>query len=429
MTDSPRLNAILYGAILLSLGTLGGLLLFGKGAVEGFTLQDRGLALVCWLAAAGTAGLAAWRATKSLTLGALACTASFLFLAPIARSPLHPYVPLLLLLGLGSMLLARQLDPSEKPLANASWVLGVFGGAIFIIKPDAGLAVLIAILSVLLSTGEGGLWRSKIPLLAIPPVYAFVVLAPWLDRPWVPAYLLCFALGLSAVGLGVGPFPSGMIRLSRFLIGLGATIVTGGTLLVLNGTTFGEFWQALRPSPAGLFSLLGEQVHLRSAILPLTLLSLGFAATCAFTRGLRLSRHLERVLVILRLLQFVLLCAGLLILEWEPVHDVTFALALPLIWIWSVPLLEQKPTAAAFRLLAAYLLLLQMLQAYPSAGPQKAMSCLLFFVLVAIGLRETQIWASRTGFLPLKHAIRLGGLMGLVLLLIKVALLIRSSLG
>lgn len=376
----------------------------------------RVLALGSWLVCAGTCGYGVLRATRNFALSGFAAGGVFLSLYSLRFEPLHPGVMVLFLLGLLVLFAGHSLDLVERPFRYFGIAAGSIAACVLMSRFNVGvpLGAGLACFFIASFAGEGRLWRTL--LLVLPPLVAAALMVPLVSQPWVRTFILCFSGMALALGVNCSHFPRTNLSVRHFWLGFFVMLVLAAAYPLLRGARVGDLLEGAILLPMLRPGDYVHQIDWRPEALPLMFVSLGFALAYAWSRGKDSGRVFEHVLVALRLLQFLLLGVSLVFLQ-DDLAGAVYSFCLLFSWTWCAPLLVKNPTAQSLRVLLGYMLLFLSLHAYPSGGRQQAWGFFLLYPLVAIGMRETQVWASRIGFLQMKRSLQVAGVFSLLLVL------------
>lgn len=354
------------------------------------------LTLGLWLGTAIAAAGLVVRTTRSATLGIFTLTATFLYLYFLIDEPFHPGGPIVFLLTASLWLTAEAVHAGRHGAAMA--VLGATGAMLFLMKINVGVFHLAGIAAWLLPQITSPQHRTKIGWAA---GIGLMVLAAGLmhgliREPWVQIYLAVFGCGTAALVLTAGGATEPRGRIGVLIAAAGVTTFLVLLMLWLRGTTPGGILDGVLLGPLRHPGSYSYPVDWRPGTLVVAVGSLILAGI--HTRlQIRNPAAADRLLIGLRLAQFVALLAGIVLLMKLRVIGAVFSYEAALIWTWVTPLSNPaaNPAHHSTRRLLAWVLLLQYLHAYPVGGSQVSWATFLFLPLVALGLDEVR---RRPGF-------------------------------
>ena len=348
--------------------------------------SGRLVTLAIWLTGSLGSGLAAFRLTKNLWLGAGVVLMTFGVLEALVNEPMQPSGLIsLLLVGL----VAAAAYRSARPRLTAT-LIGAMVGGLLLIKINVGaFAALAVVFAWSASLGERGR-RFALPLVALLVAAAPLALTySLLARGWVLEFAVVMTAAAVAVGIAcvVSP-PSRLSPASTVWLVAGGVVVMLVTLgvAVAGGTRPLDVWNGLV-----VVSVRFPQVF----AVPLTISPGydGWAGVAVIAALVLLGRWRGRALP--RAAGLGRVAAGFftwLTLLLPP--GTTFLLALPLVWIATQAPSEDadSPSDPYARLLLPALAVLDGLQAYPVAGTQLSLASLVLVpagaIILGDGIRQ-----------------------------------------
>jgi hypothetical protein len=357
------------------------------------------LTLGLWLGTAiSAAGLVA-RTTRSTALGVFTLTTTFLYLYFLIDEPFHPGGPIVFLITCPLWLAAEAVHTNRPRLTMV--VLGVTGATLFLMKVNVGVFYFAGVAAWLLPQITPAHHRKKARWVVIT---GLIVLAAGLmhglaRESWVQIYLVVFGCGVAALALTNSPAPIATTsrgRLGIMVAAAGATTVVVLLVLWLRGTSPNGILEGVLLGPLRHPGSYSYPVDWRPGSLFVAVLSLALAGIHWRLRAVNPTAA-DRLLIGLRLIQFIGLLAGIVLLMKLRVIGAVFSYEAVLIWTWVTPLSggPENSKHQSTRSLLAWVLLLQYLHAYPVGGSQVSWGSFLFLPLVALGLDDLR---RRLGF-------------------------------
>ncbi len=357
------------------------------------------LTLGLWLGTAiSAAGLVA-RTTRSAALGSFTLITTFLYLYFLIDEPFHPGGPIVFLLT-GSLWLVTEAIHADRP-GPAMAVLGLTAALLFLMKINVGVFYLAGTAAWLLPQITPPHHRTKARWAVF---IGLIMLAAGLmhsltRESWVQTYLIVFGCGAAALALTTGPAATtNRGRIGILIAAAGATAILVLLVLWLRGATPGGILQGVLLGPLRHPGSYSYPVDWRPGTLVVAAFSLTLAGIHARLQAGNPAAA-DRLLIGLRLTQFIALLAGIVLLMKLRVIGAVFSYEAALIWTWVTPLsgAALSPARQSTRSLLAWVLLLQYLHAYPVGGSQVSWGTFLFLPLVALGLDDLR---RRPGFAP-----------------------------
>ncbi|HEY1420119.1 MAG TPA: hypothetical protein VGG90_05350 [Candidatus Dormibacteraeota bacterium] len=333
------------------------------------TTHDNGrlVTLAVWLTASALGGMAAFRLTRSLWLGAGGQIVTFYVLVALVDEPLHPSGMVAVLLT-GLVLAVTYIAPRPRAAAIA---IGGITAALLLVKLNVGAFAALAVAFAFAASLNLSYRRFLGPLaalavVALPPI----VMAGLWGRDWVlefAALTMISGAAVAAAALASAPRPPPPSLAWLIAGGLGVVAVSlgvalaGGTSLqaIVNGPLLGAF----RFPGVFVFPLRIDLVNVAwaalwlAAALAVSLWRLDARMPVAATGAVRIAVGFLCWATLLRLPTSVLL------------------FALPLAWIAILPPRGPEDRLGLYpRIMLPTLAVLQSLQAYPVAGTQLALA-------------------------------------------------------
>lgn len=355
----------------------------------------RFLTLGLWLGTALICGRLVWRQSRSTSLTAFILATTFLYLHFTPDEAFHPGTLLIFLLA-GSMYALGWWADSDS-WHRAAMMVGAIGAFLTLIKINVGVFYLIAL-------GSWGLlhasatWLRRTAVFAVPLLLflagAALMQSRW-DESWVGIYLFVFGVGAITVVATIQGEALIRARDLGWLVAAASAVTLAVLWVTLQrGTTPLGLLEGILLEPLRHSSSYSYAVDWRPGTVFAAISSLLLAAMVQWLARRPSPEAADKLIVGLRIAQFVALLVAFVLLMHARVIGAVFSYIVPFLWTWVIPLrrIESSPSSDRLRGLLALMVLLQFLQAFPIGGIQEVWGTFLFVPLVGLGLHDVRRW-------------------------------------
>jgi len=368
--------------------------------LAGFPLTHtagRFLTLAIWAGAALGCAALVGKATRSLALQLAVLAAAFVYLWVLASEPSHPG-GLIVALTVGLAVTGYHWVTENRIRAWAVGV-GIVTALLVLTKINIGAFVACAAIAwwALHHTDSRvvRLARWILPLAAI--TLPLGLMRPLLGVPWVQNFAVIFACSaiavIATIARTAAPRTGWADAVAALAAGFGTALVVLGVVMV-RGTTLSDLLDGILLAPLRHPVSFSLRYLWPSGIMAVAFLSLTFALAA------RVWHRREPLLVDTLIAGFRLVAAGALawnLARYPMVSPdyLTFAWALPCLWLFLWPLEAGNVAHLPARAWLGLLLLGQCLHVFPVPGSQIAWGTLLALPLAAMGGWEAAVWLSQ----------------------------------
>ncbi len=369
-------------------------------SLAGFPLTHtagRFFTLAIWAGAALGCAALVGKATRSLALQLAVLAATFVYLWVLASEPSHPG-GLIVALTVGLAVAGCHLVSANRIRAWAIGV-GIVTALLALTKINIGAFVACAAIAwwALHHTDSRvvRLARWILPLAAI--VLPLGLMRPLLGVPWVQNFAVIFACSaiavIAAIARTAAPRTGWADAGAALATGFGTVLVVLGVVMA-RGTALGDLLDGILLAPLRHPVSFSLRYLWPSGIMAVAFLSLALALVARFWHR-REPLMVDTLIAGLRLVAAGALAWNLARYPMVSPDYLTFAWALPCLWLFLWPLATENASQSPARAWLGLLLLGQCLHVFPVPGSQIAWGTLLALPLAAMGGWEAAVWLSQ----------------------------------